>query len=129
MTDCCHPELAKDPAVHSVYTDWILRYTQNDKLIPENPAFPLDFLHKNTILYPDLFYLCSMTNILKTERSFDAISPNVSPEFWLEQRKKTEKIIDAFCQKREHNANYLHDATTLKEALDDYQQLQGGLGE
>ncbi|MDD3868797.1 MAG: M3 family metallopeptidase [Candidatus Absconditabacteria bacterium] len=70
-----------------------------------------------------------MTNILQTERSFDAISPNVSPEFRLEQRKETEKIIDAFCQKREHNANYLHDATTLKEALDDYQQLQGGLGE
>jgi oligoendopeptidase F len=63
-----------------------------------------------------------------TQRSFDEITPHPTPEYWKETRKEVEQLFKGFITKRKDNTSYLSSPEKLKEALDDYDKIQGGYG-
>lgn len=64
----------------------------------------------------------------KTARSFDELAQNPAPEYRLQQRTQVEQLFNTFITKRKDDQSYLQSPEKLKEALDDYEKLQGGYG-
>jgi len=61
---------------------------------------------------------------MQTSRNFDLLAKNPTSEYWKQQREKAEKIFDWFKEKWEGRTDYLSDAKSLREALDDYEKIQ-----
>lgn len=69
-----------------------------------------------------------MNKNIQTKRSFNEITANQTPDYRKQQRTLVKKLFSDFKNKREHNDEYLISPEKLKEALDDYEKLQGGYG-
>ena len=67
-----------------------------------------------------------MIDNIKTQRTFDELLPYNDPTYRTTERNKIQQQFWCFVQKRKENTKYLHDANTLKEALDDYEKLMWG---
>ncbi|MDR0369251.1 MAG: hypothetical protein LBH96_01610 [Candidatus Peribacteria bacterium] len=70
-----------------------------------------------------------MNDKIQTQWLFDEITPNTTPEYRNQQRTIVKKLFSDFKDKREHNSEYLTSPEKLKEALEDYEKLQGGYGQ
>jgi oligoendopeptidase F len=69
-----------------------------------------------------------MPTPLQTQRTFSELLPTSDPTYRNQQRTFIETLFRDFTTKRKNNTDYLNDPATLKEALDDYETLQGGYG-
>ena len=61
----------------------------------------------------------------KTKRNLDHVTTTPTPEYWDQQRKKAEEIFSSFKNKRENREDYLTNPKALREALDEYEKIQG----
>ena len=60
----------------------------------------------------------------QTSRNFDHITTTPTPEYRTQQRQTAEEIISSFKNKRENREDYLLNPQVLKEALDEYEEIQ-----
>jgi hypothetical protein len=60
----------------------------------------------------------------QTSRNFDHITTTPTPEYRTQQRQTAEEIISSFKNKRENREDYLSNPQILKEALDEYEEIQ-----
>ncbi|MDR0860502.1 MAG: hypothetical protein LBO09_06080 [Candidatus Peribacteria bacterium] len=65
---------------------------------------------------------------LTTTRTFEELLPSQYPNYRAEKRKEVEQLFSDFVKKWGDNQIYLSDAHALREALDEYEILQGGNG-
>ena len=61
----------------------------------------------------------------KTSRNFDHLTTTPTPEYWAKQRERVKEIFSSFKMKRENREDYLSDPKILREALDEYEKIQG----
>ena len=61
----------------------------------------------------------------KTSWNLDHITKTPTPEYWAQLRERAEEAFSSFKNKWENREDYLTDSKALREALDEYEQIQG----
>ena len=62
----------------------------------------------------------------KTSRNFDHLTTTPTTEYRAQQRQTAEEIFSSFKNKRENRDDYPTDSKALREALDEYEEIQDG---
>ena len=59
-----------------------------------------------------------------TSWNFNHLTDTPTVEYWEKQRMAAEKIFSSFKERREGREDYLVDVNVLREALDEYENLE-----